>query len=704
MVVTAHTTETIAGTGFEIADSIAVIMEFFFMLSGFFMMSHIDNLRDEAETPITYVLHKIKGFFAPLCIANAVQFFIHCRMNGVRTIGDVFEKLWHFKWEFILLQCAGMINDPQFNKDYLLWPAWYLSAMMIALLLIYPLARYYRKAFTNIICPAALIFVYSGLIQKLGYVNFGNGFTFIVSDAVIRAIAASCAGVLCYDVFSRLRETNMADGKLPTVLDALSWLSIPLCLFFGCININDSQFFLMIPFSGVIIFSFWNATPVSRKLNSVPSGISGFLGKLSLYLYLVHAPVLTAVNALIADGTFFYKLLFVLLGIAVFTMLLYIVDRKHKSIRPVVIICAVCLLATFVSSAFAGNAYDVQVESTVMKDTKHNSALTALSIQEFENAGFQLGDSCDVAFGNGYSLADVPYYNGFYVNESEPVIVASKGSPTILITLDNIGIWDTAALTEGEKVTIRLNTSGKYASVQDVFNLQYSNDRTDYESDEQFSNFRAMTGGNLKADYFYRRASPVNNCYGRASCTDKLIAEKGIRFEVNLADSEKEMEAFRSGENYASPYATSLYENRQVVLLGLGSDYRSDDYRRKVAEGLRQMMNTEGPVYIHCTEGKDRTGFVCILLEALAEASYDEMRDDFMESYRNYFSVDKVAAPEKYNAIAELYFNDYIRCLLQSDEIGQTENINYSGDAAHYLISGGMTEEEVQQLKRFLTE
>lgn len=426
MVVAIHTSEIIVGAGFEFANSIAVIMEFFFMLSGFFMMSHIDSLRDEAETPIGYVLHKIKGFFAPLCIANAVQFFIHCRMNGVRTVGGALEKLWHFKWEFILLQCAGMIQSPQFNQDYLLGPSWYLSAMMIALLLIYPLARYYRKAFIHIVCPAALIFVYSGLIQKLGYVNFGNDFTFIISDAVIRAIAASCAGVLCYDVCSRLRDTNMLDGKLPTVLDALSWLSIPLCLFFGCININDSQIFLMIPFAGVIIFSFLNATPVSRKLNSVPSGISGFLGKLSLYLYLAHAPVLTAVNALVADGTTPYKLLFALPGIAIFTMLMYIVDRNRKSARPVVIICTVCLLATFVSSALVGNSHDVRVESVVAHDTKHNSALTALTIQEFEDAGFQLGDSCDVVFGNGYSLEDVPFYDEFYVNESEPVIVATR--------------------------------------------------------------------------------------------------------------------------------------------------------------------------------------------------------------------------------------------------------------------------------------
>lgn len=193
-------------------------------------------------------------------------------------------------------------------------------------------------------------------------------------------------------------------------------------------------------------------------------------------------------------------------------------------------------------------------------------------------------------------------------------------------------------------MTIRLNTKGKYSVVQELLNLEYSTERSDYESDEMFCNFRAMSGGDLKPDYFFRGASPVNNHYGRAAYTDRLISEKGIRFEVDLADSGEELEAFLSEADDASPYAASLYENGQIVWLALGSDFRSDDYQRKVIDGMRQMLSAEGPVYIHCTEVKDRTGFICILLEALAGASYDEMKDDFMLSFRNYFGVDESAA------------------------------------------------------------
>lgn len=347
---------------------------------------------------------------------------------------------------------------------------------------------------------------------------------------------------------------------------------------------------------------------------------------------------------------------------------------------------------------------DVQVKSTVTRDAKYKSAVTAVTPETFEKKGFHLGDSCDVFFENGYSLTDVPYYDGFYVNEGDPVIVDNASTPTLLITLDNTGIWDAASLREGDTVTIRLHEKGKYASVQDVLSLRYSLDRADYESDAVFCNFRAMSGGDLKKDFFYRGASPVNDRYQRAALTDALIAEAGICFEMDLSETDEETAALLAENGRESSYAMSLYENNRAVMLGLGLDYHSAEYRQSVAEGFRQMMRSDGPVYIHCVEGKDRTGFVCILLEALAGASYDEMLEDFMETYRNYYSVDRASTPERYRSIVELYFEDFIRCLLLSDNGSAEESVSYSEGSARYLLSGGMTEEEVRQLKMFLTE
>lgn len=359
--------------------------------------------------------------------------------------------------------------------------------------------------------------------------------------------------------------------------------------------------------------------------------------------------------------------------------------------------------AVGLGSGLTQDSADITATATVKEDTKYHSATVSLSPEEMEELGFKLGDSVDIAFGNGYSMEDVPFYNGYYVKNGAPVMVAYPGFTNVSITYNNMGIWDTAELTDGTDVTITLNEAGKYSDIQDSLGQQYSFVRDDYDSDEEFCNFRALSGGKLKADFFYRGATPVDNSRGRASYTDGLLKETGIAYVLDLADTEDDMKGYIEAEDFASPYTQSLYEGGKVVLLGMSSSFQSDAYKQKVAEGFSKMIDAEGPVYIHCMEGKDRTGFVCTLLEALAGASYDEMKADYMLTYKNYYKVSAEETPEKYEAIAELYFDAFVSFLHGTEDKAELTDADYTEDAAAYLISGGMTQQEVDSVISFIT-
>ena len=136
----------------------------------------------------------------------------------------------------------------------------------------------------------------------------------------------------------------------------------------------------------------------------------------------------------------------------------------------------------------------------------------------------------------------------------------------------------------------------------------------------------------------------------------------------------------------------------------MGSGYTGQAYKEKVAQGLRAALDSEGPIYIHCMEGKDRTGFVCLLLEALAGASYDEMKADYMTTYENYYQVTKEDTPEKYEAIVDLYFVPFMEFLHHTEYVPILETADYREDAAFYLKDGGMTEEEIAALLALITE
>ena len=335
----------------------------------------------------------------------------------------------------------------------------------------------------------------------------------------------------------------------------------------------------------------------------------------------------------------------------------------------------------------------------VSEDTGFGSAVIDVPEDEFNGYGFVLGDSCDVVFSNGYTLEDVPYYNGYYEQTGKPLICAYPGYGYAVIAFCNgPELWYEAGLQTGDTVTVTLRERGKYRLVQDTMNLVYSNDREDFESDEIFANFRVMQGGALRENMFYRGASPVDNKMSRAATVDGLLEKNGIRYVLDLADTEEKFAAFREQEDFQSDYVVGLEEAGNVSLLGMNSAFRSESFMTSLAAGLRDMMKHEGPVYIHCLEGKDRTGFVCALLEALAGASYDELLTDYMTTYENYYGLTEEASPEQYEAVVSLKFVDTVSAMGDLSP----EDDDFSDSAAQYLLDCGMTGGEIQALRNYL--
>ena len=365
------------------------------------------------------------------------------------------------------------------------------------------------------------------------------------------------------------------------------------------------------------------------------------------------------------------------------------------------------LLATLflgLSLASCNSSKKVEVTASILHDTKYDSAEVSLTQNQFEKYGFKLGDSCDVTFSNGLKINDIPYFNGYYVKNGAPLIVAYPGFTNIRVTYNNLGIWTSEHLTEDMTVNIKLNKHGKYSPIQDSLGQIYSFKREDYSSDVEFCNFRSLTGGNIKENFLFRGASPVDNSRNRAPYTDRLIQEKQVKAVLDLADTTEDMLGYLSEATFSSNYTKGLYESNRVALLGMDAAYQSVNFKTKLVSGIKQIIATEGPIYIHCMEGKDRTGFVCMLFEALAGATYEEMCNDYMLTYKNYYRVSKENTLDKYNAIKELYFDAFVSFLHNSEDINVLKNASYVEDAKSYLKEGGLTDSEVEQFRQLISK
>lgn len=334
----------------------------------------------------------------------------------------------------------------------------------------------------------------------------------------------------------------------------------------------------------------------------------------------------------------------------------------------------------------------------VGEDEGYGNVLMELDLDEFNSLGFNYGDSLDVIFSNGYTLNDVPYYTGYYTEAGEPLVVAFDG--TVLVAAINYGsLWDDAGLSDGDTAVINLHEAGKYLDVENALNIAYTDDRADYESDEVFANFRPIHTGRLKENILYRSASPCDDTHNRAPYTDDLVDEAGIRVILDLADSDEEIRGYMAGEDFDSPYFASLYENGAVLPVNLQVDYTSDDFKAKLVNSLRFMATADGPYLVNCLEGKDRTGFVCALLESLTGADYEEMVEDYMTSYDNYYGITLRSDPDRYKTLVKNNIIPMFQCIAGVDENEDLETADLEAGAEAYLLSGGMTKEEVSALK-----
>ena len=341
-----------------------------------------------------------------------------------------------------------------------------------------------------------------------------------------------------------------------------------------------------------------------------------------------------------------------------------------------------------------------------------------MGIDDFNQLGFKYGDSVNVIFSNGYKLEDIPYYNGYYVDAGEALLIAYPGYDWIkaavnygedlwerasLKRLTGTELWKSAELEEHDTATVTLNERGKYLEIQEARDIHYSDDRKKYDSDVIFANFRNMTVGNLKENAVYRSASPCDNQHKRAPYVDALMKEAGVQYILNLSDNDAKIEGYLQKEDFSSPYFKSLYDSHKVIPLALNMNYLSDDFAKKIADGFTKMSETEGPYLIHCTEGKDRTGFVCMLLEALCGASYEEIVDDYMITYDNYYMITLEKDPDKYRVIKEKNLDAMLRTVIH-DPDAEPETADLAAAARAYLMHYGMSAESIDAMLAKITK
>lgn len=359
---------------------------------------------------------------------------------------------------------------------------------------------------------------------------------------------------------------------------------------------------------------------------------------------------------------------------------------------------AAALMAALACGLFAGCSTGVApCRFAVGHNTAYGGVNLMAEASDF-TGGFSLGDSVDLRFSTGASFPDVPVYDGYYARRGEMLVVC-RGRQVRIQRNSGADVFVECGLADDESpfVDVKLNERGRYLVRQKKLRLTYSDERADYASDAVFANFRAMKGGNLAGGLVYRGASPCIDRHGRASFASGLMSSAGVKFVIDLADSADVLKKSYGDATLNAPYWKKLYAEGAVLPFPVQVDYASVEYRSGIVGAMCAIARHEGPFYVHCLEGKDRTGFACLLIGALAGFTNDELVADCMETFRNYYGVSEKDDPERYALVLDQYIGQMVEYLV-GKPLADCGDGEVGRAARKYLADGGMADGEIEAL------
>ena len=313
---------------------------------------------------------------------------------------------------------------------------------------------------------------------------------------------------------------------------------------------------------------------------------------------------------------------------------------------------------------------------------------------DLETIALSYGDSVNVSFSGGYAVSDIPFYPDYYGRKGDTIL--TDFGEVLAVAGIQYDFNGTAKIEEGETVTIELSERGKYKELYEAYHVD--NDRTPWEgqTNAEYMNARMISAGKVKPNTLYRSASPFEASFGRVELMDSFIQTYGIQCILDLADSEEDLRSYTD----LPAHTLEMIRNNQVICFHIGNDFGDPEAMKSLAEGLRRMTGMEGPYLIQCSLGRDRTGVLAALLEALCDASYTEIVEDYMISYDLLHHVDinlEVGTDSLQYELFKARLDDSLETILNTPKENLPDT-DLKARTMAYLKECGMREEDLQNL------
>lgn len=292
MIVMVHSQKIIGE--YRYSPMFALWVDFFFIVTGYFLSAAIYktqvscNSSTLGDETVKYTLKKIGSFYHFFIFFSITAFIAKIFLLGIDSA--LFnEKNLGMINDFLMIYSTGIPSVNLFVGE------WYLSAMVIAIFIIYPLARRYTNVFENIIAPLVAVLLFGLMLHNDGQLTDPGSWYMVAMKGTFRAIAGVCLGIVAHKIADNIKKSAVFDtteGKV--FITAIDILAIPLSIILMIKGVNSK-------YSSAVIFLLFVGITVSLSTKSYITKLFSnklcvYLGKLSLTVFLGQGTVIYLMN------------------------------------------------------------------------------------------------------------------------------------------------------------------------------------------------------------------------------------------------------------------------------------------------------------------------------------------------------------------------------------------------------------------------